>query len=195
MNLRLTAALALALALSACATGYTLVQPSQTAVTKAKFQVTPSRQWNRAPHGGFEIAEEENWTANGPSLDNIGFIGGLADGKAIVKQRKKADQKVPVFRANMSPQDIVSMIESFYRIRADASVFETTNVAPVTFLGASGFQFDYDYVGGDEVKRRGRSVGAIVDGKFYLMTLDGTRLHYFDAALREFDSMTASARL
>ena len=195
MTKHLSLAIALSLVLGGCAKGYSYVAPQRIAVTKAKFKVTPSVAWNRAPDGGFEIAEEENWTSNGVGLDNLGFIGGLADGKAIVKQRKKADQKVPVFRATMSPQDLVAMIESYYRIRAGANIFETTNVTPVTFLGKQGFQFDYDYVGEDEVKRRGRSVGAVIDGKLYLMTLDGTRLHYFDAALPEFENIVRSATL
>ena len=195
MKFRLAATVALSLALVGCAKTYSLVSPAQTAVTNAKFKVTPASAWNRAPRQGFEIAEEENWTANGPALDNISFIGGLRDGKAIVKQRKKADEKVPVFKASMTPQDMVAMIESFYRIKSGASIFETTAVAPVSFLGKPGFQFDYDYVGEDEVKRRGRSVGAIVDGKFYLMMLDATRLHYFDAALPDFERMVAGARV
>jgi hypothetical protein len=194
MQGRIILSLAAALALSACATGYRLVEPVETSVAKAAFRVQPTTAWNRSPRGTHDIAEEENWTANGPALDMISFVGGLAPGKAIVKQRKKADQKVPLFDAAMTPQDLTSMIETLYRIRG-ATLFETTAVEPATFLGAAGFRFDYDYVAGDDVKRRGRSVGAIVGGKFYLMTLDAARLHYFDAARPEFDRMVASARL
>lgn len=188
-------AIGLALVVGGCASGYSLVPPQTVAVANGKFRVTPSQAWNRAPKGARDIAEEENWTANGPALDNISFIGALADGKAIVKQRQKADQKVPIFRADMTPQDLTSMVESFYRIRTGAAVFEPTGVAPATLLGHPGLQFDYEYVGGDEVKRRGRTVGAIIDKHLYLIVLDGTKLHYFDAALPEFDRLVASARL
>ncbi|MEG3166097.1 hypothetical protein U1701_15990 [Sphingomonas sp. PB2P19] len=185
--------LVLLLALAACAPRYTLVPPSTVAVAKNGMRVHPGTAWNRAPKGRHDIAWEENWTANGPGLDSIGFIGGLPDGEAIAKQRRKADRQVPVFRATMSPQDLVAMIESYYRIRAGAALFETRGVAPVTFLGQPGLQFDFAYVGADEVKRRGRAVLAVVDGKFYCASLDGAELHYFDAALPEFDAITRSA--
>jgi len=157
--------------------------------------VQPSVAWNKMPRGIYDVKWEENWTRNGPLLDGIIFIGALPDGQAIAKQRKKDDQKVPVFRASMTPQDLVSMIESYYRIKAGASIFETTSVEPVTFLGRPRLRFDYTYIGGDEVKRKGRSLAAIIDGKFYLMTLDGAATHYFDAALPEFEAMAASATL
>ena len=75
-------------------------------------------RWNRRRAGHDDISREENWTLNGPLLDSLTFIGGLEHGKTIVQQRRKADRKVPNFRADMSPPEIASMIESFYRIRA-----------------------------------------------------------------------------
>jgi hypothetical protein len=68
-------------------------------------------------------------------------------------------------------------------------------VKPVTFLGTTGMQLDYEFVSTDEVKRRGRSVLAVVEGKLYLMSLDGAALHYFDAALPEFEALVASAQI
>jgi hypothetical protein len=183
----------LLLALAACAPHYTLVPPSTVAVAKNGMRVRPSIAWNRAPRGRYDIAWEENWTANGPGLDSIGFIAGLPDGEAIARQRRKTDRKVPVFRATMSPDDLVAMIESYYRIRAGAALFETRAVAPATFLGRAGLRFDFAYVGADEVKRRGRAVLAVIDGAFYCVSLDGADRHYFDAALPEFDAMARSA--
>lgn len=87
------------------------------------------------------------------------------------------------------------MIESFYRIKAGANVFETQGVKPVQFLGVSGVECNYSDVGADEIKRRGRSVLAISEGKLCVMTLDGASLHYFDAALPEFEKLTASATI
>ena len=64
---------------------------------------------------------------------------------------------------------------------------------PGTFLGTTGIQFNYNYVGADEVKRRGCSVLAVVNSKLYLMSLDGAALHYFDAALPAFEALAGSA--
>ena len=188
-------AFAALLALAACAPTYTLVSPATIGVAKSAMKVTPGQAWNRIPKGPFDVAWEENWTENGPLLDSVGFIGGLPDGEAIAKQRRKEDRKVPVFRASMTPQDLVSMIESYYRIKAGATVFETVGVEPASLLGKPALRFDYGYVGTDEVRRRGRSVVAIVDGKLYLIALDGAALHYFDAALPDFEKMVANATL
>ena len=185
--------LAVLLFLAACAPRYTLVPPATVAVARGSMHVHPGIAWNRVPKGRHDIVWEENWTENGAGLDSIGFIGGLPDGEAIVKQRRKADRKVPAFRATMSPQDLVAMIETAYRIRAGAALFETRGVTPARFLGAPGLQFDFAYVGADEVKRRGRAVLAVVDGRFYCVSLDGAALHYFDAALPDFTAIVASA--
>ena len=188
------------LSLTACAGGgafgrYTLVQPGARAVANDSFTVSPPQAWNRVPRGAYDIREEENWTLNGPILDSISFIGGVRDGKAIVRQRRKADRLVPVFRANMTPPEIVSMIESLYRIRAGAAEFTVGALKPATFVGRQGFQLDYDYLDGNEIKRRGRAYGAVVDGKLYMMLLDATRMHYFHAAVGGFDTMARGATL
>jgi hypothetical protein len=188
------------LLLTACAGGgpfnrYTLVEPRSEAVARDSMIVAPTLRWNKAPRGPHDIAREENWTLNGPLLDGLTFIGGLENDKRIVQQRRKADRKVPNFHADMTPQDIASMIESFYRIRAGSSRFEMTGLRPRSFLGQPGFQFDYQHLGGDEVERRGRAVGAIIGGRFYLALFDATRMHYFDAGLPEFERIVESARL
>ena len=192
------AALAL---LAGCAGGgirldrYSLVRPEPESVARDTMVVTPTTAWNKAPRGRYDIEREENWTLNGPLLDGLTFIGGLENDKRIVRQRKKADRLVPNFRADMSPQDIAAMIESFYRIRGGATRFEMTGLQPRTFLGHSGFQFDYAHLGGDEVERQGRAVGAIIDGRFYLALFDAAKMHYFPAGLPEFERIVASARL
>lgn len=175
--------------------GYSLVQPGPRSVAAGRMTVSPPQAWNRLPRGLYDIREEENWTLNGPILDSLSFVGGLKDGKAIVRQRRKDDRQVPVFRSNMAPPEIVAMIESLYRIRAGAAEFGTTGLKPATFLGRPGFQLDYDYLDQNEIKRRGRSYGAVIDGQLYLMLLDATRSHYFDAALGGFEAMARGATL
>jgi hypothetical protein len=174
---------------------YELVQPGPESVARGSMTVTPTVRWNKAPRGPYDISREENWTLNGPLLDGLAFIGGLEHGKRIVVQRRKADRKVPNFSADMTPPEIASMIESFYRIRGGVTRFEMTGLQPRTFLGQPGFQFDYTHLGGDEVERRGRAVGAIINRRFYMALFDATRLHYFDAGLPEFERIVESARL
>ena len=174
---------------------YGLVRPEPESVARGAMVVTPGVAWNKAPRGPWDISREENWTLNGPLLDGLTFIGGIDDNSRIVRQRRKADRLVPNFRADMTPQDIASMIESFYRIRAGSTRFEMTGLQPRQFLGQPGFQFDYAHLGGDEVERQGRAVGAIIGGRFYLALFDAARMHYFPAGLPEFERIVASARL
>lgn len=174
---------------------YRLLEPGPEAVARGAMTVTPTIRWNRAPRGPDQISRQEDWTLNGPLLDGLSFIGGLEHDKRIVQQRRKADRKVPNFRADMSPPEIGAMIESFYRVRAGASEFKVTGMQPRGFAGSPGFQYDFDYLGGDEVWRRGRAVGAIVEGRLYLVLLDATRAHYFPAALPEFERIVESAQI
>jgi hypothetical protein len=192
MRLLLVAA-GMCVALSGCVVGYQLVKAEKVPVAQGAITVHPGTTWNKAPKGPTDIPQEEIWTQNGPLLDSITFFAGLRDGQSMTKQKDKDDRKVPAFHSDMNPQDLVAMVESYYRIRLAAQVFQTTSVKPATFLGTPGVQFDYDFVPADQVKRRGRSIIAVHDGKLYLIALDGTAVHYFDAALPEFQTIVASA--
>jgi hypothetical protein len=198
---KLLAAFALLGIVSGCAGGgvgggYALVRPGPEDVGRGGgMVVTPTIAWNRARRTPFDVSREENWTLNGPLLDNLSFIAGLESGKAIVRQRRRAERQVPRFRADMSPPELASMIETFYRIRAGSVNFEMTGLQPRTFLGQPGFQFDYTHLGGDEVERQGRAVGAVVGGRLYLALFDAVRMHYYPAAIGEFERIVDSARL
>ena len=174
---------------------YWLMKPQTHTVARGTMRVTPTVPWNRVPRGIYDISREENWTLNGPLLDSLTFIGGLENDKRIVYQRRTADRKVPNFRSDMSPPELAAMLETFYRVRAGATTFNMTNLSPRQFLGHPGFQFDYDYLGGDEVERRGRAVGAIISGRFYLALFDAARMHYFPTGVAEFERIVQTARL
>jgi len=191
--------------LAGCATGsgldyggygyYSLVQPGPERVARGAIRVTPTIPWNRARRSWQDISREEDWTLNGPLLDNLTFIGGLQSGKAIVRHQRRQERQVPRFRADMSPQEIVSMIETYYRIRAGSVRFDMTGLQPRSFLGQPGFQFDFQHLDGSEVERQGRAVGSVIGGRLYLALLEGTRSHYFPAALPEFERIVESAQL
>lgn len=189
------AIIAAAVALSGCVATYSMVEPGSTPVAKNSLVVQPSSAWNKIPGNRSQINGEESWTRNGPILDAISFVAGVPDGGELAKYNAREERRIPVFRTDMTPPDFVSMVEANYRIRGGVTVFTMTDMQPVTFLGANGIQMDYDYIGGDDLKRKGRTVLAVVNDKLYMMTLDGATLHYFDASLPEFESMVAQARL
>lgn len=203
-RLRSSRTILLCLALASCASvgggsigygGYSLVRAEEVRVGDNSLAVTPPREWNRVSAKVFtDISAVEDWTQNGPYLDGISFVTGLKDGKALVVQRSRDDRQVPRFRSNMTPFEIAAMLESFYRVRGGAVEFATLSLAPRQFLGSNGFQFDFEHLDGDEVRRRGRAVGAVIDGRLYLILFDAARSHYFPALLPDFEAMVASAR-
>ena len=183
-----------AVSLSACIPAYTLVEPGPSAVGDGTMAVTPVNAWNGVPAAMQQPEWEESWTSNGPLLDTVVFVSGLPEGKSLLRQRRKDDAQVPVFRADMSPADLVSMIESSYRV-AGVAVFNVDLVDTTPFLGGTGIRMRYHYSPGEGIGKKGSCVLRVVDQKLYLMKLEGVTSHYFDRALPEFDQMVASATL
>ncbi|HEX6071492.1 MAG TPA: hypothetical protein VFY95_00585 [Sphingomicrobium sp.] len=198
------ALIAAALALSACTTlgegygygSYAPVSVRRVNVGDGSLSVVPPRPYNRQRAALFtDIRVVEDWTLNGPYLDAISFVSGLKNDRYLVYQRRTASQQVPKFRSNMTPPEIAAMIESFFRVRGGAVDFRTLSIQPRPFLGTGGFQFDYEHLDGDEVWRKGRAVGAVINGRLYLILMDAARSHYYGALLPDFESIVASARL
>ena len=205
MSRRCLAIVAIPAALSACSSlgggeygfsDYSLVRARTVSVGDGSMIVTPPRPWNRHRAILFEdIREVEDWTENGPLLDGMSFVTGLKDGKSLVRQRRSASQQVPLFRSNMTPPEIAAMIESLYRVRGGTVDFRTLSLKPRPFLGQNGFELDYEHLDDDELWRRGRAVGAVINGQLYMILLDAAKSHYYDAALPDFEVVVASARL
>ena len=203
--MRKLAICAAALAVSACSSvggegygfsSYSAVPVKRVSVGDGSMIVSAPRPWNRHRPIFFEdVRQVEDWTQNGPVLDSISFVTGLKDGKSLIRQRRTASQQVPVFRSNMTAPEVAAMIESLYRVRGGSVDFKTLSLQPRPFLGASGFQLDYEHLDDDELWRRGRAVGAVIGGRLYLVLLDAARLHYWDAALPDYEALVTSAEL
>ncbi|MEO7409761.1 MAG: hypothetical protein ABIU10_00370 [Sphingomicrobium sp.] len=177
--------------------GYSLIRAHDVAVGDGSMIVAPPREWNKVSTVWAidDIRAVEDWTLNGSSLDSISFVTGLKGGRYIIRQSKRTAQQVPKFRSDMTAPEVTAMLESFYRVRAGTVDFKTVGLIPRQFMGYPGFQFDFDHLDTDEVWRRGRCVGAVIDGRLYLVLLDGARSHYFTAALPDFEAVANSARL
>ena len=197
--------LAAALPLAACSllggeTGisdYTLVRVHRVSVGDGGMSVVAPRPWNERRRSILfdDVREVEDWTLNGPILDGISFVTGMKSGRYLIRQRKSADQQVPKFRSDMTPPEIAAMIESLYRVRGGAVDFRTLSLQPRPFLGANGFQLEYEHLDGDELWRKGRVVGAVIDGRLYMILLDAARSHYYNATLPDFEAIVASAQI
>lgn len=194
----------LSLCLSACSSvggagglnsPYNLVRAGQVInVGSGAMSVTAPRNWNRTERSLFtDVRWVEDWTLNGPLLDQLSFVAGLPHDKRLVRQEHKADRQVPKFRRDMTAPEVAALIETLYRVEGGSLDFRTVQLAPRSFLAAPGFQLDFEHLGGDEVWRRGRAVGAVIDGKLYLMMVDAARSHYFAQVLPDFEAMAVSA--
>lgn len=206
MMIRKTKLLAAAacLALSACASiggdgfgdYYTMVRPHSVSVGDGSMRVTPPRPWNRQRRLFFaDVKWVEDWTLNGPLLDDLTFVSGLPNNKFLVRTDTRDAQQIPRFRSDMTAPEVQALLESAYRVRGGAVDFRTLSLQPRQFLGYPGFQFDYEHLNGDELWRKGRAVGAVIGGRLYLIMLDAARSHYYPEALKDFEAMVASATL
>ena len=175
---------------------YALVGVRRVNVGDGSLTVTPPRPYNR--HRSFlwsDVQDVEDWTQNGPYLDGISFVSGLKSGRYLIRQSKRADQQVPKFRSDMTPPEIVAMLERLYRVKGGAVEFRTLSLQPRPFLGTGGFQLDYEHLDSDELWRKGRAVGAVINGQLYLILFDAARSHYYGTILPDFESIVASAQL
>jgi hypothetical protein len=175
---------------------YRLVGVRSTSVGNGSVVVTPPRPWNEQRRRFFDsLRWVEDWTLNGPLLDSMMFVTALPDREYLVRQRRREERQVPRFRSDMLAPEIASMLESAFRVRGGAVEFETLGLQPRQFLGYPGFQFDFEHLDTDEVRRRGRAVGAVINGRLYLTMLDAARAHYFENALPDFEAVVTNARL
>jgi hypothetical protein len=176
---------------------FALSQPltaDDTAVAGGRMTVNPGTHWKRFHEGPRETRWEEMWTWTGPQIDRMALVGGLPDGQAIIVQDQAADQQVPVFRADMTAQDLTSMLEVSYRLNG-VTVFDIESVEPVDFLGGPGVKLRYNYASGIVIPKRGRCVMRVVGQKLYAIRLEGVANQSFDAVAAQFDQVVASARL
>jgi hypothetical protein len=192
MNLRVVCFVVLTVFVLGGCGRYALVPADEPSLVGNSLVVRPSSAWNVLPLWRDQPDWEETWTRNGPLLETITFVGGMPEGKALRKQRKKDDSQIPIFRADMTPQDLVSMIEASYRTRGIA-VFEIESVDTIDFLGGKGLKARYNYAPDDGISKKGSCVLRVIDKKLDLMTLDGVSSHYFDAAVPEFDQLVSTA--
>jgi hypothetical protein len=175
---------------------YSLVRARETRVGDGSMSVVPPRPWNRQRRLFFDdVKWVEDWTLNGPLLDDLTFVSGLPDNKYLIRTESHDSQQIPRFHSDMTAPEIQALLESAYRVRGGAVQFRTLSLKPRQFMGYPGFQLDYEHLDTDELWRKGRAVGAVIGGRLYLVMLDAARSHYFADELPDFEAIANSARL
>ena len=171
-----------------------VISADATPVGGGRVAVKPGANWKRLYANLDKSRWDQVWTLNGPQIDRMSLLDGLRDGKAIDIQEQSADQQVPVFRPDMTAQDLASMLEVSYRLKG-VTVFDIESVEPVEFLGGTGVKLRYSYASGIVFPKRGSCVMRVVDQKLYAMKLEGLANQSFDAVAGQFDELVVSARL
>lgn len=163
-------------------------------VGKSELTVTPPMDWNRRP--GRIGRNAESWTLDGLPLNDVSFYGGIADNQTLFREVDKKNRPLPRFSATMLMTDVADLLEQSYRIALATPLFDVTAIEPATFAGKPGFRFTYNFTAtGDEVKRQGEAIGAIVDKRLFLATYEAPTMYYFVKNQEHFRALAASAVL
>jgi hypothetical protein len=183
-------ALAGLLLLNGCATNYSLVAPGAHEVHG--MNVTPRSSWNSVPSfaapGGVAT-----WTADGLPLNSLAFFAGIEDGKPLLKA--SAREEYPAFRAEMLPNEVMELVESTVAKQYGATISGAASLDPLSVAGSPGFEFEFEFIGGDKVERRAYGAGAIHDSALWLLLYQAPRLHYYDLYLPEVKGMAGTLTL
>lgn len=171
---------------------YVLVPAAVTRISTSRLFVKPGIAWNRVPFANDQRRWEAVWTQNGPRLDVLSLVSGLPEGKTIIRSYSDDVFPVPPFRADMSDEELVSMVRAAYQARG-VTTFVAEPAVPAYFLGGNGLRFTFRYRPDDGVPRKGVCALRVVDRKFYALTLDAESTHYFGALTPEFERLVASA--
>ncbi len=195
------ASLVLLLLLAGCA-GYTLVPPGRVKVGD-DLSVEANAAWTRiSDQNAFSTSTVEMWTRDGANLGSVVYIYGIADGQPVLKRAARGVEvdegaskgTVPVFRKNMSPTEIMELFDATIARVMETAITRPANLQPATFAGERGFRFDYGYTGNDKLERSGVVVGAIREGRLFLIFYFGSSLYHFERDRQEVETIIASAR-
>ena len=189
------AALVLTLALAVPAGARWTEVPDGVRVPVAKqsgLSVTPGPGWNR--NSWRPSRKGEQWSLNGPLLDRVEFMGAIATGEPLARERDRKRRPLPHVSVTWLPTDIARAFEETQRIVHDTPDFEVDLIEPATFAGRPGVRFTYRYtVRGEELTRRGEARAAMIDKQLYLISYTAAALHYFDAHLAKARAVMDSA--
>lgn len=174
--------------------GWKLIDKNQAVVVaKSSLEVTPDEDWNRWT--GRPIKKSEVWTIDGPSLNELYFVAGLAPGETLYRDVAKKDRPLPKLGTNLQLTDIPEFVESSTRIALGTSVFEITNVEPATLGGHGAVRFSYEYaIEGSPLRRNGVAIGTVVDGNLNLISFVAPSIFYFERDMPRVEAIFASAQ-
>jgi hypothetical protein len=195
--MRFVVVIALAMLVAGC-TQYALVPPQQRVSVKDALTVEPDIAWNKInEQGAFGAGRTETWTADGQMLNALTFFAGIEDGNPLFRQTSEEEKrdKLPIFRGNMTPSDIMELVESTYAKVAQTTLTKTRELRPAKFADADGFRFEMSMVGKDEIDREATAIGTVRNGKLYLIFYQGARLYHYGLRQAQAERIIQTAKI
>lgn len=182
--------------LTACMAPFALVAPGDVAVKDLHVQA--SSGWNKAPRHLNPYARKDAvaWTKNGLLLDRLVIIPGVPDGEPLLISKDKS-AAIPLFRADMLPNEIEQLIEStIVKFFGEGqAVVNTENLRPHRFGDHNGVLFDITAIVTESPKYKGLVGAFIAQEKLYVIYFLGATPHYFDQQIAEAEVIIRGARI
>jgi hypothetical protein len=175
---------------AACTPPVVTTVPGQP-ISLGSYSVTPQIEWNRPT-----TTYDEIWTVDGYALESLRFFD-VPDGQALFINRSTfgsplpPDEKTPVFRKTMLPNEIQEFVVATLAADGWADI-KPSGLAPAKFHGLPGFRFSFAMKSSDGLDYEGMAYGAVDGGRLELITFIGTRLHYFRTYKAEVEKIFAS---
>jgi hypothetical protein len=197
MKTRIWLALLFAVMGTGCvSTSFTAVVPGTVAV--GDLNVTPSTTWNAAPAMVVPNTRKsaQTWTQDGLLLNRISIIPAVPDGESVFVSRDK-DVALPVFKADMLPNEIEELVESsLVKFFGEGNaVVNTSGLRPQRFGDNNGFIFDFEASLTDSPDYRGMVGAFIANDHLYLVMYSAAEPHYYGESLDEAKRIIESATL
>ena len=197
MKIRILLSVAVFAALAGCVPTYSLVQTGTVAV--GNLQVVAPPLMNQAPpvHAPTLRKDSVMWTADGPLLDQIIVIPGVADGETLINAPRNSSAALPSFRADMLPNEIEELAEStFVKLYGEGNAVVTTEgLRPHRYGDHRGVMFDVTATITDAPMQKGTVGAFIADEKLYMVFFLAATPHYFDKHKDSAAATIQSARL
>ena len=163
-------------------------------VAQDKIEVVPNMEWNRSTASSAKFGE--TWTADGVALNELTFFAAVEEGDTLYWNRIFGSDKLPVFKSDMLLPEIPELFEKSNRLLLNTPVFTIEKVEADRLSGYPAVRFSYRYaVPDDLLERRGEAVGAIANGKLYLVNFVAPSLHYFEHYLPSVRKLFGSVKL